>query len=256
MYKNFKFVKDIMVHHTLQNKDRSRIIGMLKIGQTQTVIARQIGINQSQVSRLIAKNRQTNDVIDRPRPGRPRISSAPDDRVLVDVEWIHFKITSLLKLKCLVADPLWCGAALVMITSFSSRLFIRQTLTGQRYIDDILEPIVYLHFRAHQAARPIFQDKNARPHRARIVTHSLVQEGIENLQWPIRSPDMNPIEHVWDRMGRNVCKRNDVLMLEDLVRAFVDEWNNLEPRFLRKLVQGMPRRVRELHQRRGGNILY
>ena len=41
------------------------------------------GINQSQVSRLIAKFRQTNDVTDRPRPGRPRISSAADDRVLV-----------------------------------------------------------------------------------------------------------------------------------------------------------------------------
>ena len=35
---------------------------------------------------------------------------------------------------------------------------VRQTLTGQCYIDDILEPIVYPYFRAHQAARPIFQD--------------------------------------------------------------------------------------------------
>ena len=56
---------------------------MWEAGQTQTVIARQIGLNQSQVSRLIAKYRQTNDVTDRPRPGRPRISSATDKRVLV-----------------------------------------------------------------------------------------------------------------------------------------------------------------------------
>ena len=63
---------------------------------------------------------------------------------------------------------------------------------------------MYPHFRAHQAAHPIFQDDNDRPHRARIVTDSRAQEGIENLQWPSRSPDMNPIEHVWDRMGRNV----------------------------------------------------
>ena len=58
---------------------------------------------------------------------------------------------------------------------------VKQTLTGQRYIDDILEPIVYPHFRAHQAARPVFQDDNARPHWARIVTDSLAKEGIENL---------------------------------------------------------------------------
>ena len=75
--------EDIMVHQTLQNKDRWHIIGMWEAGQTQTVIARQIGINQSQVSQLIAKYRQTNNVTDRQRPVRPRISSAADDRVLV-----------------------------------------------------------------------------------------------------------------------------------------------------------------------------
>ena len=57
-------------------------------------------------------------------------------------------------------------------------------------------------------------------------------------------------------MGRNVCKRNNVGVLDDLVRALVDEWNYLKPRFLRKLVQGMPRRVREVHQRRGGHTRY
>ena len=75
---------------------------------------------------------------------------------------------------------------------------VRQTLTGQCYIDDIIEPIVYPHFRAHQAARPIFQDDNACPHRAHIIIDSLAQEGIENLQWARTSPDMNPIKHIWD----------------------------------------------------------
>ena len=72
-----------MVHHTLQNKDHWRIIGMWEAGQTQTVIARPIGINQSQVSQIIAKYRQTNAVTDTPKPGRPRLPSSADDRVLV-----------------------------------------------------------------------------------------------------------------------------------------------------------------------------
>ena len=64
---------------------------------------------------------------------------------------------------------------------------VKQTLTGQRYIDEIHEPIVYPHFQAHQAARPIFQDYNADcpstydVYRARIVTDSLAQEGIDTL---------------------------------------------------------------------------
>ena len=56
---------------------------MLEAGRKQTVIARQTGINQSQVSRLIAKYRKTNDVTDRTRPERPRPSSTADGRVLV-----------------------------------------------------------------------------------------------------------------------------------------------------------------------------
>ena len=110
--------------------------------------------------------------------------------------------------------------------------FVTQALTEQSYIDDILEPIVYPHFRAPQAARPIFQKYNAHPNRARIVTDSLAHEGIENLQWPSRSPDMNPIEHIWDPMGRYVCKRNDVVTLYDLVHALVDEWKIWDPHFL------------------------
>ena len=105
-----------------------------------------------------------------------------------------------------MADPLWCGAASV----------IRQAFTGQRYIDDILEPIVYPHFRAQQAARPIFQDGNAHPYRARIVTDSLAQEGIENLQWPIRSPDMNPIDTfgtVWNVTSANEMTSSRLMTL-------------------------------------------
>ena len=77
----------------------------------------------------------------------------------VNIDRIHFKITLLVKLKCSVADPLWCGAALVITTKLIPTV-VRQTLTGQRYIDDILEPILYPHFRAHQTAHRIFQDDN------------------------------------------------------------------------------------------------
>ena len=47
---------------------------------------------------------------------------------------------------------------------------VRQTLTEQPYIDDILEFIVYPHIRAQQAERPIFQGDLAHSHRACIVT--------------------------------------------------------------------------------------
>ena len=129
---------------------------------------------------------------------------------------------------------------------------VRKTLTGQRYINDILEPIVCPHFRAHQAARPIFQDDNAHPHRAHIVTDSLAQEGIENLQWLSRSPDMNPIEYAWDVTYSNEMTSSRLMTLY----VHLSTSGTFGARFLRKLVQGMPRRARELHQRRGGYTRY
>ncbi|GBN10371.1 hypothetical protein AVEN_25566-1 [Araneus ventricosus] len=52
-----------------------------------------------------------------------------------------------------------------------------------------------------------FLDDNARSHRALLVQNYLESETIPQMAWPARSPVLNPIEHVWDMLGRRIAAR-------------------------------------------------
>ncbi|GFW49436.1 transposable element Tcb1 transposase [Trichonephila clavipes] len=80
------------------------------------------------------------------------------------------------------------------------------TMAGHIYRDVILEQHVRL-FRSAMGAEFLFTDDNARPHRANIVGEGLQSEDITRMDWPAYSPDLNPIEHVWDMLGRRIAAR-------------------------------------------------
>ncbi|GFX65330.1 transposable element Tc1 transposase [Trichonephila clavipes] len=111
------------------------------------------------------------------------------------------------------------------------------TMTGQRYIDEVLLPHVRL-FRGAVGDKFVSMDDNATCHRTLAVQDCLDSEGIQRLVWPARSPDLNPIENVWDALERQVAGRNyPPTNKNTLIRALTEEWDKLPQQLLDKFVQ-------------------
>ncbi|GFX41466.1 hypothetical protein TNCV_3490061 [Trichonephila clavipes] len=70
------------------------------------------------------------------------------------------------------------------------------------------------------------------------VQDCLDSEGIQRLVWPARSPDLNPIENVWDALGRQIAGRNyPPTNKNTLIRALTEEWDKLPQQLLDNVVQ-------------------
>ncbi|GFT07761.1 transposable element Tcb1 transposase [Trichonephila clavipes] len=74
----------------------------------------------------------------------------------------------------------------------------------------------------------LFMDDKSHRHRANIVNECLQSKDITRVDWPAFSPDLNPVEHVSDMLGRRVAAHQPLpIGLPDLRRALLDEWCNI-----------------------------
>lgn len=139
---------------------------------------------------------------------------------------------------------------------WKSRLLILQgNLTAPRYHNNVLEAEVLPHFA--QNPNDIFMQDNARPHVAQQCMDALQANNIRILPWPPYSPDMNPIEHLWDFLDRRVRARNPPPVTHAQLRqALIEEWNRFPQWKINRLITSMPRRINSLIRARGGHTRY
>ncbi|GFU85870.1 DDE_3 domain-containing protein [Trichonephila clavipes] len=103
------------------------------------------------------------------------------------------------------------------------------------------------------SSRPgaIYQQDNARPHTARLSQQCL--QGYDILPWPARSPDLSPIEHVCDALGRQLQPSRDT---GELTAQMQRLWRDLPQGVISDLIKSMPCRISACIAARGGFTTY
>lgn len=336
----------------LTSEQRLRAIGMLEAGRRQTEVAAEMGCTQSTICKLLARYTDTGVVRDRPRSGRPPVTTPNQDRYIVlqhlrdrflpatrtaaatpgrhnrrisastvrrrlrrralaarrpckgpvlnqihrrnrlrwcqlrqrwtQRQWnqVLFSDESRFCLSfadgrqrvwrkrgerfarcCIKQFNRWGGPGVLVWAGISSRfrtplVVVEGNLTARRYVDEILRPHLLPFLEAHPTVR-LFQQDNARPHVARLTLNFLQEQEVEVLPWVACSPDLNPLEHIWDELGRRLYARMPLPQNRQmLIAALQEEWERMPQARIQKVIQSMRKRCVACVRALGGHTRF
>ncbi len=101
----------------------------------------------------------------------------------------------------------------------------------------------------------IFQQDLAHAHTAKSTKSWFNDHGVTVLDWPVNSPDLNPIQNIWaivKRKMRDIRPNN----ADDLKAAIKETWAFITPEQCHRLIASMPQRIDAVIQAKGGPTKY
>uniref|UniRef100_A0A915DXW8 Tc1-like transposase DDE domain-containing protein n=1 Tax=Ditylenchus dipsaci TaxID=166011 RepID=A0A915DXW8_9BILA len=147
--------------------------------------------------------------------------------------------------KCQVPTVKHGGGSVMVWGSFS-----RDGMGPLNRIEEIMKAVNYKKILEEQmlpdarirlAEYWIFQQDNDPKHASKLVKKFLSDNNVDVLKWPAHSPDLNPIEHLWEELDRRIRNRT-YKKTGKLFNALSKEWSKIPLGVVMKLVDSMSRR--------------
>lgn len=149
------------------------------------------------------------------------------------------------------------GPAVMIWGGFGKRgktpLKVAQQSVNADYYQQILNECLIGNMNALYPDGFILQQDNARPHIAKTTKKFLADNGVEVIQWPACSPDLNPIENLWQIIKHRLEKKEKKNVGEWKV-AIEEIWEEISHDLLESLINDMPKRIKECIEGRGDKI--
>jgi len=127
-------------------------------------------------------------------------------------------------------------------------------LYSQILRDELIQTIDYYHL---DHSEIIFQQDGDSKHTSNLAQETLTELGLEVMDWPAQSPDLNPIENVWNHLKKVLRADNRVFATKDELWDGIQKSMKEENRELcRNLIASMPSRVQAVIMAKGGHTKY
>lgn len=143
----------------------------------------------------------------------------------------------------------FCADGLLRLSFPSCRM---NSVEYQKVLESSLIP-----FLCQKKKKYVFQQDNAAIHVSSSTKEWFKEQKLEVLEWPARSPDLNPIENLWGCLAREVYKDcKQFATVSELETAVIDAWDHIRPELICSLVSSMENRLFELVRSNGGYTKY
>ena len=134
-------------------------------------------------------------------------------------------------------------------------VFIDSHLTGEKYVNILDNNLLPSARKFGLASSFVFQQDNDPKHTSRVAKAYFDSNKIPVLPWPAMSPDLNPIEHLWDELDRRIpasSRKNK----ECFKKALLEQWSAISSEIVQNLVKSMPRRLSAVWNAKGQHTKY